>query len=86
MGLYMRDELIEDHGKPLDNLLDVTLLKGDPSRMVQVGYDLDKVTKEWLTNFLKKNDDVFAWFAVDMPGIDLDIMVYKLNMTQHTTQ
>lgn len=52
MGLDMRDELFEEHGKLLDDLLKIPLSKGDPSRMIRIGSDLDKETKEWLTAFL----------------------------------
>lgn len=61
-------------------MLEIPLLKGNPDWIVWIGVDLNKVTKEWLTIFLYKNTDIFAWFATDMPGIDLDMMVHKLNI------
>ena len=55
---------------------------------VQIGDDWDKTTniggtlkrdlKEFLIQFLKENVDLFAWKAVDMPGIDPKLMCHKL--------
>lgn len=76
----MRDELTKKHGKPLGNLLEVPLSKGDPNWAVQIGSDLERITKEWLTIILQENIDVFAWSTADKPGIDLDVMIHKLNI------
>ena len=31
--------------------------------------------------FLKENQDIFAWSHEDMPGIDLSVMVHRLNVS-----
>ena len=31
--------------------------------------------------FLKSNQDVFAWTYEDMPGIDLSVIVHRLNVS-----
>lgn len=51
MGLDTRDELSEKHGESLGDLLKISLAKGDPSQMVRIISDLDKVTKERLIAF-----------------------------------
>lgn len=35
--------------------------------------------KDAFVKFLNDNSDVFAWSHKDMPGIDLEAMVHKLN-------
>lgn len=36
--------------------------------------------KARLLEFLKENEDVFAWTAVNMPGIDPRVISYHLNV------
>nr|XP_023887399.1 uncharacterized protein LOC111999501 [Quercus suber] len=42
---------------------------------------MKKRTKEDLTQFLKKNADVFAWSHDDMPGIDPSVITHRLNVS-----
>lgn len=44
MGLDTRDELIDEHGDLQGDFLEIPLSK-DPSQMVQIGSELDKVIK-----------------------------------------
>ena len=37
--------------------------------------------RQALTTFLRENQDVFAWSHKDMLGIDLSIIVHKLNIS-----
>lgn len=78
MELDIRDELSEKHGGPLGDMLQIPLSKGDPSRIVQISLDLDKVKKERLTAFLQENADVFTWFAADMLEMDSNV---NINLT-----
>lgn len=52
MGLDTGDELSEEYGESLDDLLKIPLSKGDPNQIVRIYLDLNKVTKEGLTIFL----------------------------------
>lgn len=36
--------------------------------------------KESITEFLKEYADMFAWTHTDMPEIDSNVMVHKLNV------
>ena len=36
-----------------------------------------------MTKFLRKNIDVFAWQLSDMPGIDAEVMCYKLHINKN---
>lgn len=35
---------------------------------------------EQVTNFLKTNQDLFAWAYEEMTGISLDVITHKLNV------
>ena len=52
----------------------IELVKGDPTKMTQVGTSLNPQTKKEIINFLRSNLDVFAWSHEDMPGIPADII------------
>ncbi|XP_021761164.1 uncharacterized protein LOC110725997 [Chenopodium quinoa] len=58
----------------------VELTKGDPSRTVKIGKDIDPVVGVHLIELLRKNKDIFAFSADKMPGIDPAIMVHRLNV------
>uniref|UniRef100_A0A6J1E0L8 Uncharacterized protein LOC111025310 n=1 Tax=Momordica charantia TaxID=3673 RepID=A0A6J1E0L8_MOMCH len=51
-----------------------------PDRQVSIGSRLEAKAKEELVRFLKSNSDVFAWSHDDMPNIDPNIMVHRLNV------
>lgn len=52
----------------------------DLAKTTRIGTMLPSELKEALMEFLKDNSDVFTWSHNDMPGIDLEMMVHKLNM------
>ncbi len=47
---------------------------------VQVGSGLSSLEKEQLIEFLRANKDIFAWSPADMPGIDPEVMVHRLQV------
>ena len=52
----------------------------EPSRVVKVGMCLrSKLTKQ-LVNFLRKNEDVFAWRHADVVGIHPNVICHRLNI------
>jgi hypothetical protein len=53
---------------------------GDSGHKVKVGSQLPQAEKERLVAFLHENKDMFAWSHEDMPGIDLAVIVHKLNV------
>jgi hypothetical protein len=70
-GVMQRAELNED-------LVEVAI--DVPDRIVKIGSQLSEELKTELSEFLKKNVDVFAWSHEDMPGIDPAIISHKLNI------
>ena len=63
------EELVEE-------ILDEKMIE----RKVLVGARLKKNKKEKLVEFLKNNQDVFAWSHKDMLGIDSTYMCHELNI------
>ena len=67
---------------PIEELVEVQVDSKEPSRVVKVGKCLGRELMEQFTEFLRKNQDVFAWTHVDMVGIHPDVMCHKLNIDQ----
>ena len=50
----------------------------DPSKNFKIGKDLPKLVKTKLIACLRKNADLFAWSAADMPGIVTPYFIYLI--------
>lgn len=59
---------------PVKELIEIPMNDADPLRKLMMGSELEGDLKENMTNFLKKNLDVFAWTQDDMEGIDPELM------------
>ena len=59
---------------------DVPLVEGDQTRHLKVGSKLTEGLRRRLKDFLRSNSDCFAWSHADMPGIDLEIIMHKLQV------
>ena len=66
--------------KPANDLEDVELVVGDPSKTTKDGGELDPPLKEKMMEFLKKNLDIFAWTHKDMLGTDSKVIEHRLNV------
>ena len=65
---------------PVDELEDVVINDIDAKRSLKLGKGLSPKVKSKLTDFLKKNLDVFTWNHEDMVRIDLNIMLHQPNI------
>jgi hypothetical protein len=74
----VRDEGAVQRAEPNEDLIKVAV--DDPDRVVKIGSQLLEESKAMLSEFLKKNLDVFAWTHKDMPSIDPDIISHRLNI------
>ena len=75
---------IEEHRavtKPVEKLEEIVLNDSKPDQMTKIGTLTSLTIRQALMTFLKDNRDVFAWSYEDMLGIDLLIMVHKLNVS-----
>jgi len=50
----------------------------DPSKNFKIGKDLPELVKAHLIVYLRENANLFAWSAVDMPGIDPSVAYHQL--------
>ena len=70
----------EEPKKPVQELEDVNLVKGDDTKVTKVEAGLDSDLKDKIVEFLKQNMDIFAWTYEDMLGIDNKVIEHKLNV------
>ena len=66
--------------EPVEELEEVTLNESRPRRTTRMGTMASQTVRQDLANFLKRNQDIFAWSHEDMPGIDLSVIVHRLNV------
>ncbi|KAJ8470141.1 hypothetical protein OPV22_024484 [Ensete ventricosum] len=64
-----------------ERVLELSLDPSRPDRLVKVGSELPENQQVQLIDFLRKNDDVFAWTPNDMPGVDPEIAQHYLNIS-----
>ena len=59
---------------------DVPLIEEDQTRYLKIGSKLTEGLRRRLIDFLRSNSDCFAWSHADMPGIDPEIIMHKLQV------
>lgn len=64
----------------MEELTSIQLDPKDSTKTTKTGAMLSSELKEALVKFLKDNSDVFAWSHKDMPRIDPEVMVHRLNV------
>ena len=62
--------MVEKESKLVEKTFNVELVKGDSSKVINIGGELKSPLKEEIINFLKGNLDVFAWSHGDVHNID----------------
>ena len=68
---------------PVEDLDEVLLDEEDPTRVIKVGKELKVEIKARLVEFLKKNQDIFAWSHKDMVGISPSVISHLLNIDKN---
>ena len=66
--------------EPVEELEEVILDELRPGRTTRMGTLASPTVRQDLANFLRMNQDVFAWGHEDMPGIDPSVIVHMLNV------
>ena len=56
------------------------IIGDDEGKFFQAGVQCSPQKKEELVGFLKKNIDVFAWSAYEIPGVYLNFICHNLNV------
>ena len=67
-------------GEPVEELVDIRLHPTYQSRTTKVGALLSPNLRKEFENFLLENADVLTWTHEDMPRIDPNLMVHRLNV------
>ena len=76
--LDMRDEVLTQPESSEE--LEPVSLDDDPEHLTYIGSKLAEDLKSLLTQFLRQNQDVFAWKQADMGGIDPTVITHRLNV------
>ncbi|MCI55931.1 hypothetical protein A2U01_0077182, partial [Trifolium medium] len=61
-----------------DGEFELVPLDEDPSRGVRIGTGLPDLARKQLKACLRKNADLFAWSAAEMPGLDPEVACHQL--------
>ncbi|GKV12598.1 hypothetical protein SLEP1_g23719 [Rubroshorea leprosula] len=75
-----RPKGVEQKVEPVEPVETVSLNPDVPERVVKIGTKLTGEERAELLEFLKNNQDVFAWTTNEMPGISVELTVHKLSM------
>ncbi|XP_050259242.1 uncharacterized protein LOC126704276 [Quercus robur] len=65
--------------------LEKVLVGLDPEKFFQIGSELPAQEKSTLVDFLRRNQDVFAWDPYEAPGVDSDLICHHLNVNPAIT-
>ena len=75
---------VEEHRtmtEPVEKLEEVFLDDLDHERKTKIGTLASPAICQELTDFLRSNQDIFAWTREDMPEIDPSVIVHKLSVS-----
>ena len=59
---------------------EIEVVLGDPSKVLKISSALSALKKTKITNFLRVNQDIFAWKHEDMPRIETGVIQHCLNV------
>ncbi|GKU87084.1 hypothetical protein SLEP1_g1535 [Rubroshorea leprosula] len=74
-----RPEGVEQKAEPEEQVETIPLNPNVSERTVKIGTRLTKEERAELLEFLRVNQDVFAWTTDEMPGIPAELTVHKLS-------
>ncbi|KAL0443946.1 UNVERIFIED_CONTAM: hypothetical protein Slati_2117300 [Sesamum latifolium] len=66
--------------QPVEELLTVELILGDPDKITKIGSKMKEDVREQVINCLRKNKDIFSWTPQDLEGIDPGVITHHLNL------
>lgn len=70
----------EERSETVEALETVELVEGEPMKITNIGANLNPAMKKRITEFIKRNLDIFAWSHEDMLGISKDVIQHRLNV------
>ena len=69
--------------KPAEETKKVPLFEGNTSKQFIISAMLDGKTEAELIHFLRDNNDIFAWSAEDLRGVDRSIIEHTLDIDKN---
>ncbi|KAK0574494.1 hypothetical protein LWI29_024540 [Acer saccharum] len=66
------------NGHPAEQLEEIPIRKGDPTKVVKIVGLLDCKVRKSLVELLEEYSDIFAWSHDEMPGIPLNLATHRL--------
>ncbi|KAL0455773.1 UNVERIFIED_CONTAM: hypothetical protein Slati_0916500 [Sesamum latifolium] len=66
--------------QPVEELLTVELIPGDPDKITNARSKMKEDVREQVINCLRKNKVIFAWTPQDLEGIDPGVITHHLNL------
>ena len=69
--------------KPAEETKKVPLFEGNTSKQVIISALLDEKTESELINFLRDNNNIFAWSAKDLRRVDRSIIEHNLEVNKN---
>ena len=78
--VVLMDPRETENTKPLEETTPISIHPEYPDRHVMIGTELAQEQRNALVEFLKRNFDVFAWSQGDVPGIDPQVAMHKLQV------
>lgn len=66
--------------EPVNELEDVPIDQNDPSKIIKIGWNINKKLQEELIRFIEHLLDVFAWTHANMVGIDPTVICRAVNI------
>ncbi|CAL8117035.1 unnamed protein product [Prunus armeniaca] len=75
-----RDDNVTPQAQPAEELETISIFDTQ-DRQVRIGTSLSPSLRTDFLAFLRDNSEVFAWSYNDMPGISLDVISHKLNIS-----
>ena len=61
-----------------DEVVAHQLIEGNPNRMIKIGAEIEPNLRNSILAMIRRNADIFAWSASDVPGIARDVIVHQL--------
>ncbi|KAL0421277.1 UNVERIFIED_CONTAM: hypothetical protein Slati_3150600 [Sesamum latifolium] len=66
--------------QPIEELLNIELIPGDPEKVTQIGSQMNEAIRKEIIQCLRCNIDIFAWTPHDLQGINPEVITHHLNI------
>ncbi|KAK3030768.1 hypothetical protein RJ639_035433 [Escallonia herrerae] len=74
---HLREDTKMQRGEPVEDLVSIEVYPGEKNKTVRIGSNLKEDIKLELVNLLRTYAVVFAWTAVNVSGIDPEVITHR---------